>query len=177
MLETATPAARSYNQHSGVLTIDIRVIAVGKIKENFYRQALQHYARRLKPYARLEIVELAEGKEEGRGDFALTTLLKEEGDKIVRQLRQDAHCIVLTPEGRKMKTEELAAYLKNLQHSSPRIDLVIGGAAGLAGEIKLKSDLCLSLSDLTFPHRLARVILLEQLYRCFKIIRGEPYHK
>jgi 23S rRNA (pseudouridine1915-N3)-methyltransferase len=71
----------------------------------------------------------------------------------------------------------MAAYLKGLQRTNPRVDFVIGGAAGLAEKIKQKSDLCLSLSLLTFPHRLVRVILLEQLYRCFKIIRGEPYHK
>ncbi len=150
---------------------------MGKIKENFYRQAVEHYIRRLKPYARIEVVELAEGKEEGRGDSALTGLLKEEGEKIVRQLRDTAHLIVLSPEGQQMSTEKLAAYLNKLQRTSPRTDFVIGGAAGLAEKIKQKSDLCLSISRLTFPHRLARVILLEQLYRCFKIIRGEPYHK
>ncbi len=157
--------------------MDIRVVAVGKIKESFYRQALVHYAKRLQPYARLETVELSEGKEVGRGEFARTSLLEDEGQKISRQLRDTAHLIVLSPEGQQMSTEKLATYLKNLQRTNPRVDFVIGGAAGLADMVKQKSDLCLSFSRLTFPHRLARVILLEQLYRCFKIIRGEPYHK
>lgn len=160
-----------------MLAVHIRIIAVGKLKEKFYRQAVEHYARRLQPYSRLEILELAEGKEAGRGEFALASLLHEEGQKISKHRRQEAHCIVLTPEGRRMKTEELAAYLKNLQQVNPRLDLIIGGAEGLAEDIKKQSDLCLSLSDLTFPHRLASVILLEQLYRCFRIIRGEPYHR
>ena len=157
--------------------IDIRLVAVGKIKEKFYREALDHYAKRLHPYARLETVELAEGKEAGRGVFARTSLLEDEAQKISRQLRDQAHLIVLSPEGRQMDTEKMAAFLKGLQRTNPRVDFVIGGAAGLAEKIKQKSDLCLSLSLLTFPHRLVRVILLEQLYRCFKIIRGEPYHK
>ncbi len=157
--------------------IDIRVVAIGKIKEKFYREALEHYAKRLQPYARLETVELAEGKEAGRGEFARTSLLEDEAQKISRQLRDTAHLIVLSPEGQQMSTEKLAAYLKNLQRINPRADFVIGGAVGLAEKIKQKSDLCFSFSLLTFPHRLARVVLLEQLYRCFKVIRGEPYHK
>ena len=160
-----------------MLTINIRIIAVGKIKEKFYRQAVDHYAKRLQPYARLEIAELGEGKETGLGAFARTSLLEDEAQKIGRQLRDTAHLIALSPEGRQMETEKLAAYLRNLQRINPRVDFLIGGAAGLAEGIKEKSDLCLSFSLLTFPHRLVRVILLEQLYRCFKIIRGEPYHK
>ena len=160
-----------------MLPIHIRIIAIGKVKEKFYQQALDHYCRRLNPYARLEIVELAEGKETGRGAFARVNLLEEEAQKIGRHLRESAHMIVLSPEGQQMETEKLASHLKNLQRTNPRIDFVIGGAIGLAGWIKQKSDLCLSLSLLTFPHRMVRVILLEQLYRSFKIIRGEPYHK
>ncbi len=161
----------------GVLPIHIRIIAIGKVKEKFYQQALAHYYKRLSPYARLETVELAEGKETGRGAFAVASLLEEEAQKIGRHLRDSAYLIVLSPEGHQMETEKLASHLKNLQRANPRIDIVVGGAAGLAGWIKQKSDLYLSLSLLTFPHRMVRVILLEQLYRCFKIIRGEPYHK
>lgn len=150
---------------------------MGKIKEIFYRQAIEHYTKRLQPYARLEIVELLEGKETGRGDRARTNLLEEEAQRISKQLRDHAHLIALSPEGRQLSTEKLADYLKGLQHTSPQVDFVIGGPSGLAEELKGKSDLCLSFSLLTFPHRLARVILLEQLYRCNKLIRGEPYHK
>ncbi len=150
---------------------------MGKLKESFYRQAVEHYSRRLKAYARLETIELAEGKETGRDAFALAALLQEEEQRIDKYLRREAHCIVLTPEGRTLSTEELAAYLEKLRHTCPRLDFVLGGASGLAPGLKERSDLNLSLSRLTFPHRLARLILLEQLYRCFKLMQGEPYHK
>lgn len=95
-----------------------------------------------------------------------------------RYIRKEAHLIALAAEGRKMTSEELAFYLERLLIAGQaKVDFIIGGPSGLDEGIKKMADLCLSLSNLTFPHRMVRLILLEQLYRSFKIIRGEPYHK
>ena len=132
---------------------------------------------RLKPYARIGVIELQEGKS-GEKDSSPPAALREEAQEIEKYIRNDAYTIVLTAEGRKMCSEELAYYLERLMiEGKSKLDFIIGGPDGLADSIKKRADLCLSLSGLTFPHRLARLILLEQLYRCFKIIRGDPYHK
>ena len=146
---------------------------MGKIKEHFYRMGLEHYLIRLKPYCTLEIIELPESKRKKKGEA-----LKEEAEIIWKNTREVARIIALAAEGRAMTSEELASNLaKQLIDGKVKADFIIGGPLGLAEKIKNKADLCLSLSTLTFPHRLARLILLEQLYRSFKIIRGEPYHK
>jgi 23S rRNA (pseudouridine1915-N3)-methyltransferase len=150
---------------------------VGKVKEHFYQRGIEHYLIRLKPYARIGVIELQEGKSVEK-DSSPPAALREEAQEIEKYIRNDAYTIVLTAEGRKMCSEELAYYLERLMiEGKSKLDFIIGGPDGLADSIKKRADLCLSLSGLTFPHRLARLILLEQLYRCFKIIRGEPYHK
>lgn len=150
---------------------------MGKIKEHFYQRGVEHYLIRLKPYARISVIELQEGKS-GEKDSSTSAALSEEAEEIEKYIRNDAHSIVLAADGKKMRSEELAYYFERLMiEGKSKLDFIIGGPNGLASSIKKRGDLCLSLSDLTFPHRLARLILLEQLYRCFKIIRGEPYHK
>ncbi len=157
--------------------INIQIVAVGKIKEHFYQRGIEHYLIRLKPYARISIVELQEGKT-GTKDSSPGAALLEEAEEIFRYMRGDASSIVLDAEGKKMRSGELAFYIERLMiEGKSKLDFIIGGPDGLADGIKKGGDLCLSLSSLTFPHRLARLILLEQLYRCFKIIRGEPYHR
>lgn len=149
---------------------------MGKVKEHFYQRGIEHYLIRLKPYARIEVIELQEGKS-GEKDSPEKVLI-EEANEIEKYIRSGALSIVLDAEGKKMRSEELADYLETLMiEGKSKIDFIIGGPEGLSKNIKKRGDLCLSLSDLTFPHRMARLILLEQLYRCFKIIRGEPYHR
>jgi 23S rRNA (pseudouridine1915-N3)-methyltransferase len=161
-----------------VPNINIRIIAVGKIKEIFFKRGIEHYLIRLQPYYRVEIVELPEAKAGGERSFQEEKTLEEEAREIVKYARDDAHMIVLAVEGKKMTSEEFAFYLERLLvEGKSKVDFIIGGPLGLAKNLKKRGDLCLSLSDLTFPHRLVRLILLEQLYRCFKIMRGEPYHK
>ncbi len=158
--------------------INIRIIAVGKIKEEFFKRGIEHYLIRLQPYSKVKIIELQEAKAGEKGNFQEEKALEEEAMEIVKNTRDDAHLIALAVEGKKMTSEELAFYLERLLvEGKSKVDFIIGGPSGLAENIKKRGDLCLSLSDLTFPHRLVRLILLEQLYRCFKIIRGEPYHK
>ena len=148
---------------------------MGKIKEDFFKRGIEHYLIRLRPYSRVEVIELPEVRA-GRSSQAQKTL--EETPQMIKNFREGAHVIVLSAEGKKMSSEDLAFYLERLLiEGKSKVDFIIGGPSGLAESIKKKGNLCLSLSDLTFPHRLVRLILLEQLYRCFKIIRGEPYHK
>lgn len=134
--------------------------------------------QRLKPFCKVDIVELQESKLEEKPGVKEERALEEEALQVGRFIRDGAHLILLAAEGKMLSSEELALYLERLQmEGKSKVDFVIGGPLGLAGSLKKKGDLKLSLSRLTFPHRLARLILLEQLYRCFKIIRGEPYHK
>lgn len=158
--------------------INICILAVGKVKEHFYQTGIAHYSIRVKPYCNLKIVELPEAKWEKKGQFLEKKALREEAGELGRYLRRDAHLVALSAEGQKMASEEFAFYLERLlTGGQSKVDFIIGGPLGLDDTIKKKANLCLSLSDLTFPHRMARLILLEQLYRSFKIIRGEPYHK
>jgi len=161
-----------------VLNINIRIIAVGKIKEDFYKRGIEHYLIRLQPYTRVEVIELQESRAGEKSRFQVQKALEEEALEITKNIRDDAHLIALSAEGKAMASEELAFYLERLLvEGKSKVDFLVGGPSGLAENIKKRADLCLSLSALTFPHRLVRLILLEQLYRCFKIIRGEPYHR
>jgi 23S rRNA (pseudouridine1915-N3)-methyltransferase len=161
-----------------VWEINIRIIAVGKLKEDFLKRGVEHYLIRLQPYTKVKVIELPEAGLSEKKNWGLQKNLEEEASAVIKYLRDDSHLIVLAAEGQKVSTEEFAGYLERLLvEGKNEVDFIIGGPSGLAESIKRKGDLCLSLSALTFPHRLARLILLEQLYRCFKIIRGEPYHK
>ena len=158
--------------------INIRVIAVGKLKEDFLKRGVEHYLIRLQPYTKVKVIELPEAGLSEKKNWGLQKNLEEEASAVMKNLRDDSHIIVLAAEGQKLSSEEFAGYLERLLvEGKSKVDFVIGGPLGLAESIKQKGDFCLSLSALTFPHRLARLILLEQLYRCFKIIRDEPYHK
>lgn len=158
--------------------INICILAVGKVKERFYQTGIAHYSLRVKPYCNLKITELPEAKWQKKGQYSLKSALQEEAGALGKYIRKDAHVIALAAEGRQMTSEELAFYLEKLLIAGQaKVDFVIGGPSGLDKEIKNKANFSLSLSNLTFPHRMVRLILLEQLYRSFKIIRGEPYHK
>ncbi len=150
---------------------------MGKIKENFFKRGIEHYLLRLQPYARVEIAELPENRADEK-KASRSEIIEEEALGIEKYCRDGAHRIALSAEGKKMSSEELAFYFERLLiEGKSKVDFIIGGPSGLAETVKKKGNLCLSLSDFTFPHRLVRLILLEQIYRCFKIIRGEPYHK
>lgn len=157
----------------------ISVICVGKIKEKFYREAIAEYTKRLSRYCKLEIREVEDEKTPDRpSDVMKEQLLRKEGERMGRYIREDAHKIALAIEGKKMDSEKFASGigelgLKGISH----IQFLIGGSLGLHPSILQKADEKLSFSDMTFPHQLMRVILLEQVYRGFRINAGEPYHK
>ena len=159
--------------------LHIRIICVGKLKERFYADAVAEYEKRLFPFCRLEMIELPEERLGDRPKTSETTAaLERERDRIERQLLRDAKLICLCVEGGQMTSEAFSELLSSCEASGhPRICLVIGGSFGLSETLKKKADLRLSMSRMTFPHHLARVMLLEQLYRGFQIKEGTKYHK
>ncbi len=158
--------------------MNLRIIALGKMKETYLQLGIDDYLTRLKPYARVELLELPESRDAGKGEAARLQALQREAASMAPYLREGAQRVVLAEEGKAWTSRELARYLESLSlQGKSRMDLVIGSHLGLAPAFKQQADLLLSLSALTFPHLLARLILLEQLYRCFKIMRGEPYHR
>jgi 23S rRNA (pseudouridine1915-N3)-methyltransferase len=166
------------NTWVGVFFINIRLIAVGKMKEGFYREGSDFYKKKISPYARLEIIEVPEAPPGLQGSPGEKKALDFEEKMLLRNLREDAYLIILDAGGEKFNSPAFASHLERLQlEAKTKVDIIIGGPVGLSPELKKRPGLCLSLSEFIFPHRLARLIILEQLYRSFKIIRGEPYHR
>ena len=157
----------------------ITIIAVGKVKEKFYRDALAEYGKRLGKYCRLEVVEVEDEKTPDKAGEALELQIKEkEAQRILKYVKEDAYLITLEIEGRKMDSVSFAKKLEKLAtYGTSHIQFVIGGSLGLHEKVRKRSQQAVSFSDMTFPHQLMRVILCEQIYRAYRIINGEPYHK
>lgn len=157
----------------------ITVLTVGKVKEKFYRDALLEYEKRLSRYCRLEITEVADEKtEENLSEVQADLVKAKEAERLLKYIREDAYCIALAIEGRKTDSVGFSRKIENLGISGKsNLVFVIGGSLGLHKSVLNRADELLSFSDMTFPHQLMRVILLEQLYRGFRIAAGEPYHK
>lgn len=157
----------------------ITVIAVGKIKESFYREALLEYQKRLSRYCSLEIREAEDERTPDKlSDTEKENILKKEGERIEKCLPEGAYVITLEIEGKSYSSEAFAREIADLGlRGQSHIAFVIGGSLGLHNSIKQRADLAISFSKMTFPHQLMRVVLLEQIYRAFRIRNGEPYHK
>ena len=157
----------------------ITIVCVGKLKEKFYRDAVEEYAKRLGKYCKLEILEVADEKTpEGASPVEEEKILQKEAARILERLREDAFVCTLEIAGKKLSSEGLADWMKSLAVGGiSHISFVIGGSLGLHSSVRSRADFSLSFSDMTFPHQLMRVILCEQVYRAFRIINGEPYHK
>lgn len=157
----------------------ITVITVGKIKEKYLRDAIGEYSKRLSKYCKLEIVEVADEKTPESASEIMTDVIKsKEAERIMKYLKEDAYIITLEIQGKQLTSEELADKIDGLGiQGKSHIIFIIGGSLGLGKEILKKSDYALSFSKMTFPHQLMRVILLEQVYRSYRIIKKEPYHK
>mgnify|MGYP003233397631 CR=1 FL=1 len=139
----------------------ISILSVGKVKEGYFRDAITEYSKRLSKYCKLEIIEVADEKTPDRASEAVCGQIKEkEAQRLMRHVREDAYVIALAIEGKQSQ-----------------IQFVIGGSLGLHESLLKRADYKLSFSKMTFPHQLMRVILLEQIYRSYRIIAGEPYHK
>ena len=156
----------------------LTVIAVGSLKETYLREACAEYEKRLGAFCKPEIVQIREAKlpdDPGEGEIAAA--LAAEGEKILAALPQKAYRVALCVEGKQFSSEELAAKIGEIAAGPGALALVIGSSHGLAPAVKEACDLRLSVSRLTFPHQLMRVILLETVYRAFNILKGTKYHK
>ena len=159
--------------------MQITIICVGKIKERFYRDAIDEYSKRLSRYCKLNIVEVAdEMTPDACSDALKDQILAREAERITAKLPAGAHVVTLEIGGRAYDSESLSSYIEGLGiNGISHIVFIIGGSLGLHGSVTERADMHLSFSAMTFPHQLMRVILLEQIYRCYRIIHGEPYHK
>ena len=157
----------------------ITLITVGKIKERFFEAAIEEYSKRLSRYCKLEIIQVADEKTPDGASEAQERQIKEkEGSRILAQIKDGAYVIALAVQGTMLSSEQLASKLNKLGvDGQSQIVLIIGGSLGLSDEVLKRADYHLSFSPMTFPHQLMRVILLEQIYRSYRIISGEPYHK
>lgn len=153
--------------------MQINIITVGNLKEKYLKEACAEYQKRLQAYAKLTILEV---EEEKKGTVAARK--QKEGEKILKRITNDTFVIVLSIDGKSFSSEQFADKLNHLgTYGNSHLTFIIGGSDGLSSDIVQKADLKLSFSKMTFPHQLMRVFLLEQIYRSFKIIRGESYHK
>jgi len=159
--------------------VRITILCVGKIKEKFYSDAVAEYAKRLSKYCKLEIVEVPDEKTPDGASALVEEQIKEkEGKRILEKIKEDAFVCTLEIAGKRLTSEGLAQWMEKLAISgTSHIVFVIGGSLGLHSSVLKRSNMGLSFSDMTFPHQLMRVILTEQIYRAFRIINGEPYHK
>ena len=149
----------------------IKIICVGKIKEKYFTDAIKEYQKRLSKYTKLEIVELPDF------DADINTILKKESELILKQIKDKSYIITLEIDGNELSSVELSKKINNIFNTNPDITFIIGGSYGLSDEVKKISNYKLSFSKMTFPHQLFRIILLEQIYRSYKILNNETYHK
>ena len=159
--------------------MNITVICIGRLKERYWREAVGEYSKRLGSYCSLRIQELKEARlPAGAGPAEEEAVKIAEGEEILSRVNKDMFVVSLEIRGKRMSSETLAEKLRSLAlEGRSEIAFVIGGSLGLSEAVSRRADLKLSFSDMTFPHQMMRVILLEQIYRSFRIIRGEPYHK
>ncbi|MBR3254616.1 MAG: 23S rRNA (pseudouridine(1915)-N(3))-methyltransferase RlmH [Clostridia bacterium] len=158
--------------------LTINLICVGKIKEKFFRDAIDEYLKRLSRYCKLEITELPDEKiPNNPSEKNIEAIKEKEGNNIIAHIKSNSFVVCLDLAGKQYTSEELAVELDNLSLDYSHLTFIIGGSLGLSNKVLDSSNKLLSFSKLTFPHQLIRVFLLEQIYRCFKISNGETYHK
>lgn len=159
--------------------MNITIACVGRVKEKFFRDAIGEYTKRLGRYARLSIREVKDEPAPENASPALTEKIKEtEGIRLLKLIPDSSYVIALAINGKPMSSEELATFIdKSALSGKSHLVFVIGGSLGLSDQVIKRADFLLSFSRMTFPHQLMRVVLLEQIYRSFRIINHEPYHK
>ncbi len=157
----------------------INIVCVGKIKEKYLKLGIDEFKKRLSKYCKLEIIELEDEKApENLSDKEMLMIKEKEGKKILSKIKDNSYVIALAIDGKNLSSEELAETINKLGvRGISNITFVIGGSLGLSDEVLSRADYKLSFSKMTFPHQLMRLILLEQVYRVYRINNGEPYHK
>lgn len=159
--------------------MNITILSVGKLKENYLKQGIEEYVKRLGPYAKLSIVEVPdEPAPDTMSEAEILQVKEAEGNKLLSKIGQDTYCFALAIKGKQLASETFAAELDRLAtYGHSKVAFIIGGSNGLSDTVLKRCDAHLSFSKMTFPHQLMRLILIEQIYRAFRINRGEPYHK
>jgi 23S rRNA (pseudouridine1915-N3)-methyltransferase len=159
--------------------VNISIITVGKLKEKYLKLGIDEYLKRLNAYAKVEVVEVADEKApEELSELEMIQVKQKEGERILAKISQDTYVIALAINGKMQSSEELAVTLDKLAtYGKSKIAFIIGGSLGLSDEVLKRSNEQLSFSKMTFPHQLMKLILVEQIYRAYRINRGEPYHK
>ena len=159
--------------------LNVNIICVGKIKESFFRDAIEEYSKRLNSYCSLNIIELKDEKIPNNPSEKDNQIIKEkEGSNILSHIKKDTYIICLDLKGKQYTSEEFSQKINNISNNiSSSITFIIGGSLGISQNVLKKSNESISFSKMTFPHQLFRVILLEQIYRAFKIMNNETYHK
>lgn len=159
--------------------LNVNIICVGKLKEKFLTDAIKEYSKRLSAFCKLNITELDETKlADKASDSDIASALKSESEKILAKTGKDSFVIAMCIEGKLMSSEELSKLFDRVSvEGKSRVDIIIGSSFGLSDEVKKRADLRLSVSPMTFPHQLFRVMILEQVYRAFQISTGGKYHK
>lgn len=161
------------------ISVNITIVTIGKLKEKYLIQGINEYLKRLTAYAKVDVIELADEKApENLSESEMEQVKQKEGERILSKISDDTHVIALAIEGKMKSSEQLADDLDNLAtYGKSKIAFVIGGSLGLSKDVMKRANDTLSFSKMTFPHQLMRLILVEQVYRAFRIIRNEPYHK
>lgn len=159
--------------------MNITIATVGKVKDKYMKMGIEEFIKRLKPYAKINIVEVADERApETLSEADMEIVKKKEAERLLAKIGENDHVIALAIEGKMKTSEELAEGLDSLMtYGKSKVSFVIGGSLGLHESIYKRADELLSFSKMTFPHQLMKLILLEQVYRAFKIMKGEPYHK
>lgn len=159
--------------------MNITILCIGKLKEKYWRDAITEYSKRLGGYCSLKIEELKEARlPANAGPAEEEAVKREEGEALLARIPKNMYVVTLEIKGKRLSSEKLAEKMADLaMEGRGEIGFVIGGSLGLSDAVSQRADMKLSFSDMTFPHQMMRVILLEQIYRSFKINRGEPYHK
>jgi 23S rRNA (pseudouridine1915-N3)-methyltransferase len=159
--------------------MQITIICVGKLKEKYLKEGIEEYRKRLSAYCKLQVVEVSDEKApEEMSAAEMEQVKRKEGERILAQIKPDQYVIALAIEGQMWTSEKLSSELDRLAlHGKSQVAFVIGGSLGLSDAVLKRSDVQLSFSKMTFPHQLVRLVLVEQVYRAFRIMRGEPYHR
>lgn len=159
--------------------MNISLLTIGKLKEKYLKQGIDEYLKRLTAYAKVEVIELPDEKApEQLSDIEMEQVKNKEGERLLAKISPDTYVIALAIEGKQRSSEELADMIDKLAiYGKSKIAFVIGGSLGLSKDVLNRADEKLSFSKMTFPHQLMRLILLEQVYRAYRINRNEPYHK
>lgn len=159
--------------------MNILIVSVGKLKEKYLKMGIEEYLKRLNAYAKVEVVEVSDEKApEELSESEMVQVKQKEGERILAKISQDTYVIALAINGKMQSSEDLADTLDKLAtYGKSKIAFIIGGSLGLSDEVLKRANEHLSFSKMTFPHQLMKLILVEQIYRAYRINRGEPYHK